>query len=120
MDRGSGVFWPFVPVVVVGDCSGMRVLTVNPGSSSLKLALVGGGVQERTAVLDRWDGTMSAPLRGVLAEWSDVDAVAVRFVHGGTRRWPVVLDQGVLDELAGLSRLAPLHQPGAVMATEIV
>ncbi|TCO61976.1 acetate/propionate family kinase [Actinocrispum wychmicini] len=98
----------------------MRVLTVNPGSSSLKLALVANGVQERQVTVDRWDGTMSGPLSGALAEWSDVDAVAVRFVHGGNRRWPVVLDRTVLDELAGLSRLAPLHQPGAVMAAEAV
>lgn len=98
----------------------MRVLTVNPGSSSLKLALVADGVQERQVTLDRWDGTMSDPLSRALAEWSDVDVVAVRFVHGGNRRWPVVLDREVLDELAGLSRLAPLHQPGAVMAADTV
>jgi acetate kinase len=96
----------------------MRVLTVNPGSSSLKLALVDDGVQVRQAVLDRWDGTMSEPLRHAVSEWSDVDVAAVRFVHGGTRRCPVVVAQQVLDELAGLSRLAPLHQPAAVAATE--
>src|SRR5437870_2132952 len=98
--------------------AGMRALTVNPGSSSLKLALVADGVQQRQTTLDRWDGKMSDPLSRALAEWSDVDAVAIRFVHGGNRRWPVVLDRKLLDELAGLSRLAPLHQPGAVMAAE--
>jgi acetate kinase len=94
----------------------MRVLTVNPGSSSLKLALVDEGAQVRQTVLDRWDGAMSEPLRSALSEWSDVDAAAVRFVHGGTRRCPVVVNQQVLDELAGLRALAPLHQPGAVAA----
>jgi acetate kinase len=68
----------------------MRVLTVNPGSSSLKLALVDNGVRLRQTTLDRWDGAMSDPLRRVLSEWSDVDAAAVRFVHGGTRRCPAV------------------------------
>jgi acetate kinase len=96
----------------------MRVLTVNPGSSSLKLALVEDGVRLGQTVLDRWDGTMSEPLRHTVSEWSDVDAAAVRFVHGGARRGPEVVDQQVLDELAGLIRLAPLHQPGAVAATE--
>jgi acetate kinase len=101
---------------LVGDGCGMRVLTVNPGSSSLKLALVDDGVVERQVTLDRWDGTMSGSLN--LTAWSDVDCAAVRFVHGGNRRWPVVLDPKVLDELSGLSRLAPLHQPSAVIAAE--
>ncbi|MFD1045908.1 acetate kinase, partial [Kibdelosporangium lantanae] len=94
----------------------MRVLTVNPGSSSLKLALVNDGVVERQVTLDRWDGTVAGSLD--LAEWSDVDCAAVRFVHGGSRRWPMVLDRDVVDELSALSRLAPLHQPSAVIAAE--
>jgi acetate kinase len=47
-----------------------------------------------------------------------VDCSAVRFVHGGNRRGPVVLDREVLAELSALSRLAPLHQPSAVIAAE--
>ncbi|MET0135585.1 MAG: acetate kinase, partial [Kibdelosporangium sp.] len=100
--------------------SGMRVLTVNPGSSSLKLALVDDSVLVHEVVLDRWDGTMSEPLCRVLSNWSDADAAAVRFVHGGSRRASVVLDEQILAELAGLTRLAPLHQPGSVAAAEIV
>ena len=41
-------------VELVGHGLGMRVLTVNPGSSSLKLALVNDGVVERRVTLDRW------------------------------------------------------------------
>ena len=41
-----------------------------------------------------------------------VAAVAHRVVHGGTKyAAPVLLDAGVIAELAALSPLAPLHQP---------
>ncbi len=96
----------------------MRVLTVNPGSSSLKLALVENGVPADQTVLDRWDGSMAEPLRRAVSGWSEVDVAAIRFVHGGCRRSPVPVNREVLDELAGLSGLAPLHQPGAVAAAE--
>lgn len=91
----------------------MRVLTLNPGSSSLKLAIVEDGAAVAESVVDSWDGaslreldTLVGP-RGTL----DVDAVAVRVVHGGDRASPVVLTRDVLAELEQLVPLAPLHQP---------
>jgi acetate kinase len=94
----------------------MRVLTVNPGSSSLKLALVEDGVETQRKVFDRWDGVSAEPLRQLL----DADVVAVRFVHGGDRRTPVVLDDEILAELADFIPIAPLHQPRSLLAAKVV
>ncbi|MBP2328137.1 acetate kinase [Kibdelosporangium banguiense] len=92
-------------------------MTVNPGSSSIKVSLVENGGEIDRAVADRWDGVTSEPLRQ--SEWPDVDVVAVRFVHGGDRRTPVVLDEEILAELANLVALAPLHQPRSLMAAKL-
>ncbi|GAB3490108.1 acetate/propionate family kinase [Amycolatopsis cihanbeyliensis] len=82
----------------------MRVLTLNPGSASLKVALVDG---EDVLAADGGD----AAIRDAIRRWGRPDAVAVRFVHGGPRRQPVVLDDQELARLARLVPLAPLHQP---------
>jgi acetate kinase len=80
------------------------VLVVNAGSTSLKLSLVGAdGTAEQVESLD------AAP--------ADVAAVAHRLVHGGSRfREPVLVGEAVLEELAGLTELAPLHMAPAVEA----
>jgi len=47
----------------------------------------------------------------------EVAAVAHRVVHGGPRfRKPVLIDDEVVDELAGLTELAPLHMGPAIAA----
>lgn len=47
-----------------------------------------------------------------LLDGREVRGVGHRVVHGGTKfSAPVLVDAAVLDELAGLERLAPLHQP---------
>ncbi len=91
-------------------------MTVNPGSSSLKLSLVVDGTEVERTVFDRWDGVTSEPLRR--KQWPEVDVVAVRFVHGGNRRTPVVLNDYVLADLADFVPLAPLHQPRSLMAAK--
>jgi acetate kinase len=85
----------------------VRVLTVNAGSTSLKLTEVVDGVTDATY----------ADLDAAFAA-ADPDAVAHRVVHGGGRTGAVVLDDGVLAELAALSEVAPLHQPPALAAIE--
>ncbi|MFC7615425.1 acetate/propionate family kinase [Actinokineospora soli] len=88
----------------------MKVLTLNPGSSSLKVALLDGDTVAWAWEDDRWDGR-AAPDAAFATR---PDAVAVRFVHGGDRAHPAVLDDAVLAELAALAPLAPLHQPQAL------
>lgn len=89
----------------------MRVLTANPGSSSLKLALVEHGTAVAESVVDRWDGTTLDELDDFGRRHGPVDAVAVRVVHGGDRAGAAYLTEAVLAELTALVPLAPLHQP---------
>jgi acetate kinase len=80
----------------------MKILVLNPGSSSMKSA------------------TYEMPGEQRVAE-GDVDAVGVRVVHGGSRfETPAIVDDVVLDEIRKLSALAPLHNPLAVEAIENV
>lgn len=80
----------------------MKILVLNPGSSSLKSA------------------AYEFPSEAVIAS-DNVDAVGVRVVHGGSRfENPAVVDDEVLAEIRKLSELAPLHNPLAVDAIEKV
>src|SRR5205814_1422493 len=101
---------PDGPAWLVGPT--VRVLTANPGSSSLKLAVVDGGHRVDELVMNDWNGMVHHGLFADLGErWQPIDAVGVRFVHGGDRSRAVPLDARELAELDGLVPLAPLHQP---------
>ena len=85
----------------------MRVLTVNAGSSSMKLRVLDGDDQVTAShdlqPADPWP------------QLQPVDAVGHRVVHGGTAlREPVVVDDGVRAVLEELTALAPLHQPASL------
>ena len=85
------------------------MLTVNAGSSSLKLRLLG----DDDSVLASFD---SLPSR-----LPDADIVVHRIVHGGRGyRHAVLLDADVLADLWRLVDLAPLHQPKSLQAYESV
>ncbi|GAA0522419.1 acetate kinase [Saccharopolyspora subtropica] len=91
----------------------MRVLAVNAGSSSLKLSLLDDGEAVAADVLERWDGA-AEPIRRFLDEHG-ADAIGHRVVHGGPRVVDAtVVDDAVLNYLASLTDLAPLHQPRAL------
>jgi len=100
-----------------------RVLTVNAGSSSLKLRLLDSddaliGEEELDATRGRADADQ---LAAALERLGGADAVAHRIVHGGTRfTGPVRLDPAVEHELRALTPLAPLHQPAALDALDAV
>jgi acetate kinase len=82
----------------------VRVLVVNAGSTSLKLAVV-----------DEADS--SAPVASLADVPPGVGAVGHRIVHGGTRfRDPVVLEDDVVEEVHALVDLAPLHNAPALAA----
>src|SRR5262249_14631063 len=84
--RAVGAWWVPMPMAKVGA---MRVLEVNPGSSSVKLAVVAEDVALATVTVDE---ASAAAARGPLVElarrWAPIDAVGVRFVHGGDRAAP--------------------------------
>jgi acetate kinase len=97
----------------------MRILTVNAGSSSVKIRLLGPSdellaVRDVTADRGRPEpGALEAALSGLDAP----DAVAHRVVHGGSHHpGPVRVDKAVLAELEGLVDMAPLHQAPALAA----
>ncbi|NDU73116.1 acetate/propionate family kinase [Actinomadura sp. DSM 109109] len=92
----------------------MRVLTVNPGSSSLKVSLL----DARDTVLAEESGE-SREMAGLVAGLPRPDAVGVRFVHGGTDfTEPVRADAKVTARLRELADLAPLHQPASLHALD--
>lgn len=92
----------------------MRVLTVNAGSSSLKLALLDGDQLVDEQHLQRWHGE-AEPVRAFLAEHG-ADAIAHRVVHGGTSiTGPRAVDDELVGLLESLTELAPLHQPRALL-----
>jgi acetate kinase len=81
-----------------------RILVVNAGSTSLKLSIV-----------DETGTSRSIDSFGQAA--TEVDAVAHRVVHGGTRfREPVLIDADVTAALDALAELAPLHNRRGVAA----
>jgi acetate kinase len=95
----------------------VRVLVVNAGSSSLKLAVLeddGAVAAERT--VERWQGEGDAdPVKAFLEAAGTVDAVGHRVVHGGPRHAdPVVVEPLVVSYLWSISHLAPLHNPRAL------
>lgn len=104
----------------------MIVLTVNTGSTSVKLAAfrVDPGAEEagtppqRLAAQHLTGDSLdpAAALRGFLRRLPDAPAaVAHRVVHGGTRfTGPTLIDDPTREAIAALSELAPLHNPVAL------
>ena len=93
------------------------VLTVNVGSSSLKLHQVGPRDEvlgERTVEAAE---EPEAALGEFLAEFGDPDAIGHRIVHGGSEfTKPVIVDEATETGLERLTDLAPLHNPPALAA----
>lgn len=81
----------------------MHVLTINAGSTSLKIVSVDNG--RATARYADLNEARDGPVP---------DAVAHRVVHGGRRTGAVLITDTVVDELRDLCELAPLHQPPAL------
>jgi acetate kinase len=101
----------------------MRVLVVNAGSSSLKLARLDddGAVTSATTV-EAWQGEGHLePLATFLADCGPVDAVGHRVVHGGPRHTgPARVDDLLVGHLSSISHLAPLHNPRALAGVRSV
>jgi acetate kinase len=99
----------------------LRVLTLNPGSSSLKLAVLDGEMLRFGYAFTQWSGRLSWPeFQDLVLRYDPIDAVAVRFVHGGDRPGPVLLDDAELADLEALSPRAPVHQPRSVELARMV
>jgi acetate kinase len=94
-----------------------RVLTVNAGSSSLKLSLLDAGSDQPVWSAESNLEDLPKAMRNV----EGIDAVGHRIVHGGQHfRDAVRIDQKVRDALEKLTDLAPLHQPKSLAALDAV
>ena len=112
------------------------ILVLNCGSSSIKFALfdadadgpprqarwtgkldgIGGEKRPYAAALQEVRATVERQTGGVPPA-----AIVHRVVHGGTKHAaPVRLDAAVLADLKGYIPLAPLHQPYALQAIEVL
>jgi acetate kinase len=96
----------------------MIVLTLNSGSTSVKLGLYDTAAGKRLEN-EHHSGSDIEP-RALLKSFlqrlkSSPDVIAHRVVHGGTRfPGPVRIDDTVVGEIRTLSELAPLHNPTAL------
>jgi acetate kinase len=100
----------------------VRVLVVNAGSSSLKLAVVDGGHQVAATTVQRWEGVDHLePVSSFVEDVDNLEAIGHRIVHGGPRLTESVrIDDDVLDYLDSIEDLAPLHNPRAVAGIRAV
>ena len=96
------------------------VLTVNAGSSTLKLGVLDGEDRvlcERDSDAIRDEDALRAELYAVIEEAPELGAAGHRVVHGGLKfLGPTELNAGVESDLEELANLAPLHNPPAVAA----
>jgi len=101
----------------------LRILVVNAGSSSLKLAVLEDG--DRVLASEN----LPAPrgrvdedaLRQAIDRSPPIEAVGHRIVHGGTEFVEaVLLSADVVQRLRALTDLAPLHQPKSLRGVEVV
>jgi len=101
----------------------MRLLVLNAGSSSLKLAVLDGDGSVGTArTVQPWEGAGHLePLAQFLDDCGRVDAVGHRVVHGGPRHTgPARVDAVLRSYLWSVSHLAPLHNPRALAGMEAI
>jgi acetate kinase len=102
----------------------VRVLTVNAGSSTLKLTLL--DVDDTVLAARELDAPGAVVEPELVAEAladlpSAPDAIGHRIVHGGQRFTAAVpLDDQVVAALEELTALAPLHQPKSLAALDAV
>jgi len=97
-----------------------RILTVNAGSSSLKLRVIDENdrvVGSRDSRAAGNEAELRHELEAILDEAPPIDAAGHRVVHGGAEfTGPTIVDPAVENDLDGLADLAPLHNPPAVTA----
>jgi len=96
------------------------VLTVNVGSSSVKLRVLDARDRVLVARDDEFAGEereLEAALERILAEAPEIAAAGHRVVHGGHEfSDPLPIDNRAESDLKALADLAPLHNPPALAA----
>jgi acetate kinase len=103
----------------------VRILVANTGSSTLKLSVLEThDASDEPAASTVVEGGATGDrdhLVGFVESTGRIDAVGHRFVHGGDDfTEPVVVTPEVTERLRALVPLAPLHQPRALDALEVL
>jgi acetate kinase len=101
----------------------MKILVLNPGSSTLKWQLIDTTTQPFTTLqehtLEATDSHILFHIHDLLEYGPAVDAIACRVVHGGDRFTQAVrVTPEVRQAIRDLGRLAPLHNPIAADVLE--
>lgn len=95
----------------------MRALTLNPGTSTFKVSLVQDDRALWTQSVDIASSESFTELESAFEAWDTLDAVGVRFGHGGSHHSaPVVLDRAVLEDLERTAGRAPRGDPAVALA----
>jgi acetate kinase len=103
----------------VAELTGLNVLVVNAGSSSLKVSLL--DAEDRLLVDREVESNDEQAITAAMRDMERVDAVGHRVVHGGRRyQSPVRIDSEVIRYLESITDLAPLHLPAALAGIETV
>jgi acetate kinase len=90
----------------------VKVLTVNPGSGSLRLHVVAGQEVVDSAEIGSPPADATAAVESFVDKAGPVDVVAHRLVHGGPDLVePTVVTPAVRKTIAGVRSLAPEHVP---------
>jgi len=100
----------------------MRILTVNVGSSSIKLSVFDNGdLIDKVAMSSDGGHLSERDVTNAIAAHLPIDAVGHRVVHGGSEfTGPVVIDDHVRRRLEALVDLAPLHLPVSLAGIDLV
>src|SRR6185312_3662704 len=109
--RGGGCRRSVSVNVMLGGrgCNAVRVLTVNTGSSSVKLAVYAGGVRQ-------WSARSGLPFAPAGLPPEAPEAIAHRIVAPLEWSAPRRLDAATLAELQSVTPLVPDHLPQALAA----
>jgi len=93
----------------------VHIVTLNPGSSTLKMALYVNGKKTAQKKLDHVSD-FSVGVKKICEQLADfkIDAVGCRVVHGGSFSKPAIVNETTILELEKLNELAPLHNPPAI------
>lgn len=99
----------------------MRVLTIAPASTTIRLSTVEGGHAVATWALPATNSADDAhAIRMSLARWRRPDAVAVKLPHGGCRRGPALVDDAFFPQMERHVRQASPRQRRAVEVARVV
>ena len=100
----------------------MRILTVNVGSSSVKLSVFDDDDLIDKVALESDRGLLNElEVKNAITAHLPIDAVGHRVVHGGSEfTGPVAIDDHVRRRLEALVDLAPLHLPVSLAGIDLV